>query len=186
MVSSGCRVRGATCRYSAHMRQISPASNLVLACLAGLGLLGTLSAPWYAPPVVDRNVYDGPVERAAFAVGHVFGAHDHAVAGADALGKTQTLLMILVGAVILLSCLAAVPAMRAHVRDVLRAVALALPLIVLYLLVDRPGKGALEIHWGVLAALAIAVFVATAAWHGSAIRVKRQAPGSWERRPANS
>jgi hypothetical protein len=26
--------------------------------------------------------------------------------------------------------------------------------------------------------------VASAAWHGSAIRVKRAAPGSWERKPA--
>jgi hypothetical protein len=164
------------------MRQISPATNLVLAVLAGLGLLGSLSQPWYAPPVKDTNAYDGPVERTAFAVGKVFSHHDGAVSGADALGNTETLLLGLVGGIAVLCILAAVPALRSHVRDVLRAVALALPLIVFYLVVSRPDG--MDIHWGVLAALAIAAFVASAAWHGSAIRVKRAAPGSWERKPA--
>src|SRR6478672_11354168 len=165
------------------MRQLSPATNLVLACLASLGLLGILGAPWYAPTVPDGNIYDGPVERAAFAVSHVFSHHDRVVSGTDALGSgAKTLLMALVAAVVVLSVLAAVPSLRSYVRDVLRAVALALPLLVFYLLVDRPGK--LDIHWGVIAAFAVAVFVASAAWHGSAIRVKRVAPGTWERRPA--
>jgi hypothetical protein len=164
------------------MRQISPATNLVLACLASLGLLGSLGQPWYAPPVEDTNAYDGPVERTAFAFGKVFSHHDHAVSGADALGNTESLLMGLVGTIIVLCVLAAVPALRGYVRDVLRAVAIALPLIVLYLAVDRPDGQ--DIHWGVLAACAIAAFVASASWHGSAIRVKRAAPGAWERKPA--
>jgi hypothetical protein len=164
------------------MRQISPATNLVLACLAGLGLLGSLGQPWYAPPVKDPNGYDGPVERTAYAVSKVFSQHDGAVSGADALGNTQTVLTGLVAAVIVLCVLAGVPALRSYVRDVLRAVAIALPLIVFYTVVDRPTRQ--DIHWGVLAAFAIAAFVASAAWHGSAIRVKRAAPGSWERKPA--
>jgi hypothetical protein len=164
------------------MRQISPATNLVLAVLAGLGLLGSLSQPWYAPPVKDPNIYDGPVERTAFAVGKVFSQHDGARTGADALGNTQGLLVGLVAVIAVLCALAAVPPLRSYVRDVLRAVAIALPLIVFYLVVDRPDG--MDIHWGVLAAFAIALFVASAAWHGSAIRVKRAAPGSWERKPA--
>ena len=164
------------------MRQISPATNLVLAVLAGLGLLGSLSQPWYAPPVEDPNAYDGPVERTAFAFGKVFSHHDGAVSGADALGNTETLLLGMVGVIVVLCLLAGVPALRAYVRDVLRAVALALPLIVFYLAVDRPDG--MDVHWGVIVALAIAAFVASAAWHGSGIRVKRAAPGSWERKPA--
>jgi hypothetical protein len=167
------------------MRQLSPATNLILACLAALGLVGILGAPWYAPAVPDTNIYDGPVERAAFAVSHVFNHHDRVVTGTDALGSgSKTLLMALVAAVIVLSALAAVPALRTYVRDVLRAVALALPLLVFYLLVDRPRKGNLDIHWGVIAAFAVAGFIASAAWHGSSIRVKRVAPGTWERRTA--
>ena len=164
------------------MRQISPVTNLVLAALAGLGLLGSLSQPWYAPPVSDPNEYDGPVERGAFTFGKVFSHHDGAVSGADALQNTQTLLYGVVAAIIVLCVLAGVPALRSMVRDVLRAVALALPLIVFYLLVDRPDG--MDVHWGVIAAVGIAAFVASAAWHGSAIRVKRAAPGSWERKPA--
>jgi hypothetical protein len=164
------------------MRQISPASNLVLACLAGLGLLASLSAPWYAPSVPDTNDYDGPIERAAWTVAHVFQHNSHAVTGSDGLGTSKTLLFILVAAVIVLSILASVSALRVYVRDVLRAVAIAMPLIVFYLMIDRPRD--LVIHWGVLVAMLIAIFVATASWHGSAIRVKRPAPGSWARKPA--
>jgi hypothetical protein len=164
------------------MRQISPATNLVLACLAGLGLLGMLGTPWYAPKVPDKTITDGPVERGAFAIAHVFTHHNRSVTGLDALGATQTLLLGLVAAIVVLAVLEGVPALRAHVRDFLRAVAIAVPVIVFYLIWDRPGK--LDIHWGVLAAFAVACFMANAAWHGSAIREKRVAPGTWERKPA--
>ena len=164
------------------MRQISPATNLLLACLAGLGLLATLSAPWYAPPVPDKDIYDGPVERAAFAFSKVFGHNPHAVSGSDALRGPETLLVVLVAAVVILCGLAAVPSLRRYVRDVLRGVAIAIPVVVFYLIFDRPDG--MDIHWGVIAAFAMAVFTATAAWHGSAIRVRRAAPGSWQRKPA--
>jgi hypothetical protein len=166
------------------MRQLSPATNLILAALAALGLLGTLGLPWYAPPLPDSNTFDGPIERGAFAVSTVFRHNDGAVTGFDVLGKTQNLLFFLVGGIIVLSALTLVPSLRRHVRDVLRAVALALPLIVFVLLVDKPGTADIDIHWGIVAALALALFTASAAWHGSAMRVKRAAAGSWERRPA--
>jgi hypothetical protein len=166
------------------MRQMSPASNLVLACLAGLGLLGVLGAPWYAPPLPDANSYDGPVERTAFAFSTIFRHNDGVVTGNDALGDTRYLLFGLVAAVILLSGLAFVPAMRRHVRDVLRGVSLVLPLVVLFRLVDRPGPGEVDVHWGVVAAFFIAVFTASSAWHGSAIRERKLPRGSWERRYA--
>jgi hypothetical protein len=166
------------------MRQISPATNLILAALAALGLLGTLGLPWYAPPLADANGYDGPVERTAFSVSTVFRHHDGAITGVDALGKTQNLLLVLVAAIVVLCALTLVPALRRHVRDVLRAFALALPLIVFVLLVDRPGTADIDVHWGVVAALGLALFTASAAWHGSAMRVRRAPAGSWERRPA--
>jgi hypothetical protein len=164
------------------MRQVSPATNLVLACLSALGLAASLNLPWYAPYVADTNEWDGPVERAGTAVGNVFAHHDHAVTGADALGHAQSAILLLAAAIVVLSALAAVPALRRHVRDVLRGVALVTPVVVAYLLIDRPDK--LVIHWGVLAALALALFTASAAWHGSEVRVRRPAPGSWQRRPA--
>jgi hypothetical protein len=167
------------------MRQLSPVSNLVLACAAAIGMIGTLGLEWFAPPVADFAETDGPMERTAFAFASVFQHHADGVTGADALGSTAGLVYALAGAVFLLSALAAVPALRGHVRDILRAVALATPLLVGVLAIRHTGTQAtLHVHWGLLVALATAAFTASCAWHGSAIRQKRASAGSWERRPA--
>jgi hypothetical protein len=164
------------------VRQLSPPTNLLLACLAALGLLGTLNLPWYAPPVPDTTETDGPVERAAWAVSRVFAHHDHQVSGNDVIGGGRTLLYVLAAAVCVLAIVAAVSALRPLIRDALRIFAIIAPVVVLYLAIDRPGDNAeLTIHWGTLVALAVALFMASAAWQGSAIRERRPAPGAWAR-----
>jgi hypothetical protein len=167
------------------MRQISPASNLFLACLSALGLVGALRLPWFAPPVEDKTDTDGPVEQTAFAVAHVFRHHDRQLTGTDALGGSHTVVLVLAAAVVVLAVLAGIPALRAYVRDLLRAVALATPVLVVVLAFRSPGTTqTLDLHWGLIVAVAVAAFAASTAWHGSGIRVKRAPAGSWERKPA--
>ena len=167
------------------MRQLSPPTNLLLACLAGLGLLATLSLPWYGPEHVDQQVdltrvangdADGPMQNFAHLVARVFSTSGTTYSGTETLGATRTLLLILVGAVIVLSLAVLIPALRAALRDVLRAVALAAPVIVGVLAVRHPGEGHLEARWGLFVGLAVSLIMACAAWHGSGVRVKRAVP----------
>jgi hypothetical protein len=168
------------------MRQLSPATNLALSCLSALGLLATLSLPWFAPPVPDTTDTDGPVERTAWAISRVFTHHDHAISGSDALGSGRTLVYLLAAAVLSMAALATVQRLRAYLRDALRAIALATPLLIFALALQRPGTSAtLNLHWGLLVALGVAVLAASCAWHGSEIRGKRAPAGSWAR-PAKS
>src|SRR5690349_14146322 len=106
------------------MRTLRPATNLVLGCLAALALLATLDFPWVCPAVSDPVVTDGPVERAAFQVAHVFEHADGAASGTIALGTWRLVLVVIVSVLILLAGMAAVPALRNGVRDPLRMVAL--------------------------------------------------------------
>ena len=76
------------------MRQLNPSTNLVLTILAGLGLLGSLSLPWFAAPVTDTVGTDGPIERGAFQVGQVFATSAKGtVSGSDALGSARAALL---------------------------------------------------------------------------------------------
>src|SRR4051794_10993383 len=91
------------------MRTLTPATNLVLSCLAALALLTTLEFPWVSPAVSDPVTTDGPVERAAFQVAHVFQSPADATAGAPAPPGDQYVLPAGGGAVVLLGRPAAPP-----------------------------------------------------------------------------
>ena len=156
------------------MRQLSPSSNLVLVVLAALGLLGTLSLPWFAAPAVDTTATDGPVERAAFQVSHFFqtGAKGM-VGGGDALGGARAVLFVLVVVVVVLTAAVSVAAVRKQAEDLLRVVALAAPVVVIGTAVAHPGEtGPVHVHYGLLVALLVTLLMSSAAWQGSSMRHK--------------
>ncbi|MEA2126901.1 MAG: hypothetical protein QOI80_3683 [Solirubrobacteraceae bacterium] len=160
------------------MRQLSPTTNLVLAVLAGLGLLGSLSLDWFATPVTDPTGTDGPVERAAFQVSHVFGTHAKgAMTGTDALGSGRSVLIGLIAAVALIAIAVTIPSVRKTAEDALRVVALAGPVVVIVLAAMRPGTDLpVSLHYGTLVGLVAALLMASAAWQGASMRAKRAAP----------
>ncbi|HEX8207310.1 MAG TPA: hypothetical protein VF587_14710 [Solirubrobacteraceae bacterium] len=162
------------------MRQVSPATNLLLACLSAIGLVAAFDLPWFAPPLdVDPGL--GAVERAATQFAGVFQHADASMTGRDAFADAGLLLTGMPAAIVVLSLLMAVPALRDVVREPLRAVAFGAPLVVAYLVVARPGTAQGEVHWGALAGLALSVFLTSAAWHGSALKARRPVPGTWSR-----
>ena len=162
------------------MRQFSSATNLVLACLGALGLIGSLGFPWYAAPVKDTDVYDGPIERGAFHLARVFSHSDATTSGGAAAGSAKPLVFGLAALIIALAAVGLSPASRAKVRDALRAVALVSFPVLLYLAAAHPGTtGKVAIHWGLPATFAIAVFTFSAAWHGGEVRLKRGPTGAW-------
>jgi hypothetical protein len=161
------------------VRQLDPVSNLVLSALAGLGLLGSLSLPWFVPPGHSTTDTDGPVERAAWQVSHFFGSNvPGKTSGSDALGSSRGLLVILVAVVAGLACAVAVPQIRKTAEDLLRMAGFAAPVAVIFLVVmhsgtDRP----VTVHYGALVSFVAAAFMASAAFHGSSMRTRRkQAP----------
>jgi hypothetical protein len=162
------------------MRQLTPLTNLMLACLCAVGLVGSLELPWYAP--VDpgsgpssQAIRDGqgPMESFVDQFGRTFRSDQTGVSGHDLLAGNRTVVMTLALMVIALCLGMAVPVFRSTVRDVLRAVGLVAPILVLLLAVRAPAAEGLEFRWGLVVSVAIALFMASAAWHGSSARTPR-------------
>lgn len=160
------------------MRQLNASTNLLLALLGGLGLLASLTLPWYAAPAEPPNPTDGPIERGAWQVGYVFATSARGmVDGNDAIGGGRVLLVVAIGAVALLALAISLNAARQTAEDILRVAALVVPVLVVGIAIAHPGtEAALRLHYGLLVAFAAALFTASAAWHGASWRQKYQAP----------
>ena len=156
------------------MQQLNPSTNLLLAVLAGLGVLASLTLPWYAAPAESPDLEAGPIERGAWQVGYVFATSARGmVDGEDAVGNGRTFLMVAVGVIALLALAIAFNAARQAAEDTLRVVALVLPVLVGVLAVTHPGtEGPLQLHYGMLITFAITAFAASSAWHGASWRQK--------------
>jgi hypothetical protein len=160
------------------VRQLHPSTNLILAVLGGLGLLGSLTMPWFAAPVEDTTATDGPIERAAFQISHMFGTSPKGpVNGSDALGGSSMVLVVLVALIALLALAVSTPAIRRQAEDTLRVVAFALPVAVLIVSLAHSGtETPVHVHYGTFVGFAIALFTASAAYQGASMREQRKKP----------
>ncbi len=160
------------------MRQLNPSTNLILTVLAGLGLLGSLSLPWFKAPVVDPTGTDGPVERAAFQVAQVFSTSAKGtVSGNDALGSARLAIVILVALLAVVALAVSTPAIRRQSEDFMRLLVIGAPVVVIVAAVAHPGTTApVSLHYGMLVSFVLAAFMASAAWHGANMRAKQAAP----------
>lgn len=155
------------------MRQLSPLTNLLLACAAAAGLALSIGLPWYAASqaVNDADAgaigdVQGPLETAAADAFDVFAGTEATVTGAELLTTGQSVLLVLGGLTAVFGLAFFAGIFRGLTRELLRIVPLAAPVAVAYHLVDHPAPG-LELRWGLLASLAIAGFMASSAWHAS-------------------
>jgi putative effector of murein hydrolase LrgA (UPF0299 family) len=148
----------------------------MLAVLTGLGLLASLSLPWFAAPETDPNDVDGPVERAAFQVSRVFASGAKGtVDGSAAAGSARVAIVGIVVLVTLLALAVLTPAIRRQAEDLLHLVALAVPIVVLLVVIAHPGTTTpVHLHYGTLVSLAVSLFMASAAWNGARMREKRK------------
>ena len=160
------------------MRQLNPSSNLILAVLAGLGLLASLSLSWYAAPAEPPNPDDGPIERGAWQVGYVFATSARGqVEGGDAIGDGRLFLVAAVVLIAILGLAISLNAGRQGAEGLLRGVALSVPVLVIGLALVHPGTDApVRVHYGMVIALGIAALTASAAWHGASWRPKHAPP----------
>jgi hypothetical protein len=160
------------------VRQLNSSTNLLLAVIAGLGLLGSLSLNWFAAPVPSPATDDGAIEDAAFQFGHVFATHAPGmVTGSAALGVARGGLVLLVVVVAFAGLAVGTPSIRQRAEGLMRVVAIAAPIVVLVAAIAHPGVSTpVRIHYGTLVAFAVSLFMASAAWQGAAMRVKSKAP----------
>lgn len=160
------------------MRQLNPSTNLVLAVVAGLGLLGSLALPWFAAPATDPVATDGPVERAAFQITQVFKADAvGTISGSEGLGDARVALFALVALVAVMVLAVGAPRIRRQSEDVMRIVVIAAPVVVIAAAIAHPGAAQpVRLHYGLLISLVLVAAMCNAAWHGASMRQKRPAP----------
>lgn len=167
------------------MRQLTPLSNVLLALAAAVALAASLRLPWYAPPEAtgagaEEEIW--AIEGVFAAIGRWFTSDGPPVAGQQALVAGELALLAAAGATAVLALLMLVSALRGAVRDLFRLLPLAAPVIVFVQIVNPPGD--MELRWGVFVALAVALFMANSAVHGSELRDPKPAPKPYSPPPA--
>jgi hypothetical protein len=158
--------------------QFNPLTNLLLACLAAMGLVPALGLPWYATavPMSQAEVDKGQIELTAENVARWFTSDGQTFTGTETLTGAKTALLVIAAVTIALCVLVLLPQMRSTARGLLRLVPLAAPAIVLVHLFHQPGSNAgTELRWGVFVTLAISVLMASAAYQGGELQDRKPA-----------
>ena len=169
------------------MHQLTPRTNLLLACLTAIATAAALRLPWFAAATPPSDPDGGAsIEDMSAAVARWFS--EGGMTGEQMLTTSQTLLVNIALATVVLSGLFLVPVLRPWVRDVLRVVPLVAPFVVLLALLNPPGANAsIEPRWGIFATLALTGLMASSAWNAAAMPNRRAAtpayappaPPSW-------
>ena len=153
------------------VRQLTPVTNLILACFAGLALMSSLGLPWYGAPVPTPDGL-GPMEATGERLARVFTNDAATTTGSDALADQRVLVFGAVLAVIGLCSVMLIPVIRRALCDALRALALLLPIAVLVTAINA--ADGMELRWGLIVSVAIGLFMANASWHGASVRAPRK------------
>jgi hypothetical protein len=169
------------------MRQLTHRTNLFLACVTAIVAVAVLRLPWFAAATPPTDPDGGAsIEDMSAAIGRWF--TEGGWSGEQMLTTSQSLLVNIAIATIVLSGLFLVPALRPWVRDVMRIVPLAAPCVVALALFNPPGANAdIEPRWGLFVALAVTILMACSAWNAAGLPNRRAAvapysppaPPSW-------
>ena len=156
------------------MRQLAPVTNLVLAIVSGFLLLPVLGLPFFA----RAGSYESEgIERSAEQIRRWFTVPANPTTGTEALGDSRTILLGIAAATAVLCLLMAIGPLRRLVRDVLKVVPMLAPALLFVQLFNQPGEGGqLEVRYGLFVGIAVAAFMASAAFHGSRLPDPKPAP----------
>jgi hypothetical protein len=163
------------------MRTLGFRTHALLAVAAAVGVIASLSEPWYAPgpPAVKEadgtiGSINGPVEGLSAGIERWI-SETTGTSGWDALGTWGTVLAALAALTALgaLGCL--VPNLQGVAREVLRYCALAAFAIAVWKLIDTPGpNAAMEPRFGAFVATAAALIAVTSGSAVAAAPLKRR------------
>jgi hypothetical protein len=156
------------------VRGLSPLINILLTCLLAGALTPALDTPWFAPAVDSNDGHQGQVELMGEALGRWFTGSGATRTGTEALGGLETALLAVVAASALLALAMLIPPLRSSLRGSVKLVPLAAPLIVLIGIVVEAGPAGVEPRRGAFVALALTVFLVSAAQQAAEMREKKK------------
>ena len=158
------------------VRGFSPLINIFLTCLAAVAVVPVLGFAWFASAVDSNDGTQGSVELMAEAVARWFTASGATSTGAEVLTSGESVLLAVAGATALLALLMLIPGLRIHLRGVVKLVPLAGPVVVLALILSEAAAAGVEPRYGAFVALALTVFLASAANQAGEMREPKAAP----------
>jgi hypothetical protein len=156
------------------VRGLSPLINILLTCVAAGAVAPVLGMPWFGAAVDSNDGHQGQVELMGEAFGRWFTTGGDTTTGADALNGLETALLAVVAASALLALAMLIPPLRSSLRGSVKLVPLAAPLIVLIGIVVEAGPAGVEPRRGAFVALALTVFLVSAAQQAAEMREKKK------------
>ena len=156
------------------MRAFSPLINIFLTCVSAVAMTPVLTMPWFSRAVDSNDGTQGSVELMGEAIGRWFTDTGTTATGAAALGSMETAIVVVAGVSALLALGMLAPPLRAGIRGIVKILPLATPLVVLVAIVAEAGPQGVEPRYGAFVALALSVFLATAAQQAGEMREKKK------------
>lgn len=166
------------------MRAFTPLINIFLTCVAAVAVAPVLAMPWFAGAVDSNDGNQGQVELMGEAIGRWFSGSGTTSTGAAVLGTMESVILATVAVSALLALAMLAPPMRASVRGLVKLIPMATPLAVLVAIVMEAGSAGVEPRYGAFVALALSVFLASAANQAGEMREKKPAVTSYAPGPA--
>ena len=155
------------------MRGLSPLFNILLTCLAAGAMVPVLAMPWFAGAIDSNDGNQGQVELMGEAIGRWFTDTGMTSTGAAVLGGMESAILGVALLTALLALLMLVPPMRASLRGLVKLLPLAAPVVVLVAILIEAGPAGVEPRYGAFVALALTVFMASAAQQAGEMREKK-------------
>jgi hypothetical protein len=152
------------------VRGFSPLINILLTCAAALAVVPVLGMPWFAGAVDSNDGHQGSVELMGEAIGRWFSAAGSTTTGADALTSLETALLALAAATAVLALGMLVAPLRTTLRGLVKLLPLAAPAVVLAAMLTESATADVEPRYGAFVALALTVFMASAAQQAGEMR----------------
>ena len=156
------------------VRGLSPLMNILLTCLAAGALTPVLGMPWFGSAVDSNDGHQGSIELMAEAIARWFGAAGTTATGADSLTGMESALMLVVVATAVLALAMLVPSLRGYLRGTVKLLPLAAPVLVLAAILLEAGPAGVEPRYGAFVALALTIFMASAAQQAGEMREKKK------------
>ena len=158
------------------VRAFTPLINILLTCVAAVAVAPVLDMPWFGGAIDSNDGHQGDVELMGEAIGRWFTHTGSTTTGAEALTGMETAIVAIAGLSALLALAMLVPPLRASIRGVVKLVPLVAPLVVLTAILIEAAPADVEPRYGAFVALALTVFMASAANQAGEMREKKPAP----------
>ena len=156
------------------MRGFSPIINILLTCVVAGALSPVLGMPWFGAAVDSNDGNQGSIELMGEAIGRWFTGTGSTTTGTETIGALGTATVAIAAGTALLALLMLIPALRTSLRGLVKALPIAAPVLVLVAIVAEASSAAVEPRYGAFVALALTIFLVSAAQQAGEMREKKK------------